>query len=315
MSCGRRRNAAPSMYSGSWPKLWVTTALARFAGFVSMSVFTSGARTNRAGRSGSAAAGPSTSAAVVPQAAQRASIETRRATRPATYTAETVPAARGLAVAQDLRLLGLELRLGEEALRLQVAGLLEPVDGVGRRRGACCASSEGAAERRLDLLRLFVRQALRLELLRDVAPAPRDRDRRRVRHRDRRLRGLVEDEVLRVLGVVTDRVRRAHAERVHTRDEPLGLELERRRVLRLDLHGQLGTRRLVDRDARVADVGQCRERRLPRARQLAVLAPTPNPGRTDREQDQADGDPDDSHQDEPAADEDQDCRARHREAP
>src|SRR5256714_10347177 len=40
------------MYSGSWPKLYVTTALARFAGFVSMVVFACGERTKRSGRSG-----------------------------------------------------------------------------------------------------------------------------------------------------------------------------------------------------------------------------------------------------------------------
>src|SRR5919204_5079935 len=50
MSCGRSRKAAPSMYSGSWPRLYVTTALARFAGFVSMSVFACGERMKRSGR-------------------------------------------------------------------------------------------------------------------------------------------------------------------------------------------------------------------------------------------------------------------------
>src|SRR5690348_4900777 len=50
MSCGRSRNAAPSMYSGSCPRLYVTTALARFAGFVSMSVFACGERRKLSGR-------------------------------------------------------------------------------------------------------------------------------------------------------------------------------------------------------------------------------------------------------------------------
>ena len=34
------------MYTGSWPSPAVITALARFAGFVSMSVFASGGRNN-----------------------------------------------------------------------------------------------------------------------------------------------------------------------------------------------------------------------------------------------------------------------------
>src|SRR5918912_531415 len=71
MSCGRRRNAAPSMYCGSWPKLYVTTALARFAGFVSMSVFACGDRTKRSGRSGfgSAAADARFASCELPQPA------------------------------------------------------------------------------------------------------------------------------------------------------------------------------------------------------------------------------------------------------
>src|SRR5205085_5922335 len=52
MSCGRSRKSASSMYSGSWPRLYVTTALARFAGFVSMSVFACGERTKLSGRYG-----------------------------------------------------------------------------------------------------------------------------------------------------------------------------------------------------------------------------------------------------------------------
>src|SRR5438552_9891458 len=52
MSCGRSRNAASSMYSGSCPRLYVTTALARFAGFVSMSVFTCGERMKLSGKNG-----------------------------------------------------------------------------------------------------------------------------------------------------------------------------------------------------------------------------------------------------------------------
>src|ERR671930_2094293 len=80
MSCGRSRNAAPSMYSGSWPRLYVTTALARFAGFVSMSVLTCGERMNLSGRN-DRAGGSSRTAARAPQPARTATRATAAAKR------------------------------------------------------------------------------------------------------------------------------------------------------------------------------------------------------------------------------------------
>src|SRR5438128_709080 len=86
MSCGRSRNAAPSMYSESWPRLYVTTALARFAGFVSMVVFAPGWRTKRSGRNGRAG-GAGRTAAGQPQPARTAT----RATGAAKRTFGSVP--------------------------------------------------------------------------------------------------------------------------------------------------------------------------------------------------------------------------------
>src|SRR5919198_2969455 len=80
MSCGRSRNAAPSMYSGSWPRLYVTTALARFAGFVSMSVLTCGERMNLSGRN-DRGGGRSQTGAREPQPARTATRATAAAKR------------------------------------------------------------------------------------------------------------------------------------------------------------------------------------------------------------------------------------------
>src|SRR5256714_7718820 len=80
MSCGRSRNAASSMYSGSWPRLYVTTALARFGGFVSMSVFACGERTKLSGRYGPAG-GSERTAACEPHPARTATRATAAAKR------------------------------------------------------------------------------------------------------------------------------------------------------------------------------------------------------------------------------------------
>src|SRR5919197_1866925 len=152
MSCGRSRNAAPSMYIGSWPKLYVTTALARFAGLVSMSVFTPGWRTKRSGRSGfgSAAAEARFASRELPQPASARQPRASAATRIG-RTPKRLPAAAeqpsGEAAADDARLslhghdrrdLGLAgddgRRSGDERLpRPQAAQEREAGDDRGRR--------------------------------------------------------------------------------------------------------------------------------------------------------------------------------------
>src|ERR671932_45776 len=89
MSCGRSLKAAPSMYSASWPRLYVTTALARFAGFVSMSVLTCGERMKRSGRY-DRSGGSERTAACEPHPARTAT----RATAAAKRTFWSVPAGR-----------------------------------------------------------------------------------------------------------------------------------------------------------------------------------------------------------------------------